>query len=339
MDRTERALHAIDLTGRGLEFGPSHNPLVPKASGARVETLDHATREELVEKYRELGVPEESLARIEEVDHLWTGEPFLELIPDHGAYDYLVASHFIEHTVDLIRFLKDSETLLAPGGRLALVVPDKRYCFDRFRPLTTLGDAIDGMHSTIAFHPPGALVDQRAYAVKRGDDIAWGRGNAGEIGLLYPDFAETAKAEKDGIAQLEYIDTHRWTFTPSSFELLIHDLALLGHHSLGVVESSTVDGHEFFVTLGRDVPPREIDRLELMRRVEAELADLGPGSPADEVQRLNAEIAALRASTSWRLTRPLRAVSSLVGRRRRCGASRATPPRSCARRAPRARRS
>lgn len=317
MDRNERALRAIDLTGRGLEFGPSHNPLVTKASGARVETLDHATREELVVKYRELGVPEESLARIEEVDHLWTGEPFLELIPDHGAYDYLVASHFIEHTVDLIRFLKDSEALLAPGGRLALVVPDKRYCFDRFRPLTTVGDAIDAFHSNATFHPPGALVDQRMYAVQRGGDVAWANGSTDEIELLYPDVAEALKAQQDGLDQREYVDTHRWTFTPTSFELLIHDLALLGHHSLGVVESSTVGGHEFFVTLGRDAPAREIDRLELMRRVEAELADLGPGSTVDEVQRLTAEVAALRGSTSWRVTRPLRAVSNLFSRRGR----------------------
>ena len=323
MDRNERALHAVDLTGRGLEFGPSHAPLVTKASGARVETLDHATRAELVEKYRALGVAEDALARIEEVDHLWTGGSFLDLIPDHGAYDYLIASHFIEHTVDLIRFLQDSEALLAPGGRLALIVPDKRYCFDRFRPLTTVGDAIDAFHSDIAFHPPGALVDQRMYAVQRGGDVAWANGNAGELGMLYPDIAEALKAQDDGLAQREYVDTHRWKFTPTSFELLIHDLALLGHHSLGVVELSTAGGHEFFVTLGRDVPAREIDRLALLRRVEVELADVGPGGPFDsakpeavheEIQRLNAEVAALHASTSWRVTRPLRAVSSLLRR-------------------------
>ena len=35
MDRIEKALASVDLTGRGLEIGPSYNPLVTKASGAR----------------------------------------------------------------------------------------------------------------------------------------------------------------------------------------------------------------------------------------------------------------------------------------------------------------
>jgi hypothetical protein len=326
MDRTERALHAIDRSGRGLEFGPSHAPLVTKASGARIETLDHATRDELVEKYRQHGMEQEHLDAIEEVDHVWTGGSVLELIPEHGVYDYILASHFIEHSVDLIGFLHDAEVLLAPGGRMSLIIPDKRYCFDRMRPLSTLGDAIDAKHSPLSFHPPGAVIDEIAYAVKRGEVIAWRSGATGDLSLAHPDLAEAAKAELDAVAQREYIDTHHWIFTPTSFELLMHDLAALGHHGLGIVESSTAGGHEFFVTLGRDVPHREIDRVDLLRRVEIELSDLGPGGPLDvatpeavheEIQRLQHEVAALRASTSWRVTRPLRAVAGLLGGGRR----------------------
>lgn len=326
MDRTELALRGLDLTGRGLEFGPSHSPLVPKSSGARVEVLDHAPREVLVEKYREWELPEEHLARIDEVDHVWTGGSFLDLIPDHGAYDFLVASHFIEHTVDLIRFLRDAEGLLAPHGRLALVVPDKRYCFDRFQPLTTLGEVIDAWHSDLEYHPAGALVDQVAYAAKRGGEIAWPSNQDGDVTLQHPDLDGAAQAEADGLAQREYIDVHRWKFTPTSFELLITDLARMGHHGLGIVELTTAGGHEFFVTLAKDAPPREVDRLHLLRRIEGELADLGPGGPLEnydpkagnaQVERLQAELADLRASTSWRVTKPLRALGALLGRGRR----------------------
>jgi hypothetical protein len=48
MDRDEKAPHAIDLSGRGLELGPSDSPLVPKSSGGRIETLDHARADDLV---------------------------------------------------------------------------------------------------------------------------------------------------------------------------------------------------------------------------------------------------------------------------------------------------
>ncbi len=120
------ALALVDLDGRGLEIGPSYNPLVSKASGARVETVDHADRTTLVEKYRSWGLPEAKLAAIEDVDHIWSEGSLAEVVTERCAFDYIVASHVIEHTVDLIGFLQDCSSLLTMSGVLALVVPDKR---------------------------------------------------------------------------------------------------------------------------------------------------------------------------------------------------------------------
>ena len=99
-----------------------------------VETIDHATREELVDKYRPHNV---DVSQIETVDWVWKGEPLDELLgPErHGAYDFFIASHVIEHFPDLLGFLRNVENLLRVGGVLSLVIPDKRYCFDFFKPL------------------------------------------------------------------------------------------------------------------------------------------------------------------------------------------------------------
>ena len=48
-------------------------------------------------------------------------------------FDLVLASHVLEHTTSLIDFLNECTPLLADNGVLALVVPDHRYCFDRFR--------------------------------------------------------------------------------------------------------------------------------------------------------------------------------------------------------------
>ncbi|MFN2517836.1 MAG: methyltransferase domain-containing protein, partial [Jatrophihabitantaceae bacterium] len=324
MDRVEKALHAIDLSGRGIEVGPSYNPLVPKSSGRRIETVDHAHAEELVAKYTAMGLSEEHVARIEAVDHLWSGGSLLDVIPDHGSYDYIIASHFIEHTVDMVRFLQDCEVLLRDGGRLSLVVPDKRFCFDRFQPLSTVGDVIDAFHAQHTFHTAGPLVDHQAYACTSGGSLVWSAEYRAPVELQFPNLEGAEEAARNGLEQKTYFDTHRWKFTPTSFELLIGDLAELGHHAFGVVESLPTEGFEFFVTLGKGTPrPEPRVRVALLQAIEDELAQTAseepsPGTGAEtrrEVEvlrqqnaRLEQEISDLRASTSWRVTAPLRSV-------------------------------
>lgn len=39
-----------------------------------------------------------------------------------------------EHEPDLIRFMNECDAVMEPDGILTLAVPDKRFCFDRFRP-------------------------------------------------------------------------------------------------------------------------------------------------------------------------------------------------------------
>ena len=73
MDRKQKALALVDLGGRGLEIGPSHNPLLPKSSGARIQIVDHTGRAELIEKYRALGVASDLLEDIRGGRHVWTG--------------------------------------------------------------------------------------------------------------------------------------------------------------------------------------------------------------------------------------------------------------------------
>jgi hypothetical protein len=328
MDRVEKALHALDLSGRGLEIGPSYNPLVSKASGHRIETVDHADQAELIAKYRGMNLGQEQLDRIEPVDHLWTGGSLLDVIGDHGGYDYIIASHFIEHTVDMIRFLQDCQVLLRDGGLLSLVVPDKRFCFDRFQPLSTIGDVLDAALAGSTFHTPGPLVDHQAYACTSGGSLIWSPDYHAPLQVQFDNLAGAAEALENGLAQKEYFDTHRWKFTPTSFDLLIADLADLGQHEFGVLERFPTEGFEFFVTLvkgGARHEPR--DRIAVLQQIERELAEAA--SPARdgvtpeqqqataeqtaqlraENQRLAAELAGLRASTSWRVTAPLRAAS------------------------------
>lgn len=260
-------LRWIDRGGAGLELGPSHRPLAPKAAAYNVKILDHLDRAGLIAKYTPHGV---NVAAIEEVDYVWKGEPYRELVGPDVTFDWIIACHLIEHTPDLVGFLRNCESVLAPDGVLALAVPDKRYCFDRFRQKTSLGAIIDAHRAGRTAHTEGAAADYFMNVVKRGDSIAWEADAPGDYRCVHT--REHALVAMKQISEGAYLDLHAWVFTPSSFRLIIEDLRALGLIGLGEVAFASTRGHEFYAVLGRGGAGPDIPRLELMMRADAETA-------------------------------------------------------------------
>lgn len=118
------------LAGDGIEVGALHNPLkVPRQ--ARVRYVDRMPVEALREHYPDLR--ELPLVPIDVVDD---GER-LGTVAD-ASRDFVIANHFLEHCQDPVGTLGHFFRVLRPGGVLYLALPDKRYTFDRDRPVTPL---------------------------------------------------------------------------------------------------------------------------------------------------------------------------------------------------------
>src|SRR5215469_10709450 len=113
-DRGAELLVQIDRTSKILDVGPSSFPITPRSAGWNVTIVDHATQDELIEKYR--SDPNANIANIEKVDYVWRGGMLHEAVPDdqHGTFDVLIASHVIEHLPDPIGFLDSASRLLHP---------------------------------------------------------------------------------------------------------------------------------------------------------------------------------------------------------------------------------
>jgi len=248
--RAENLFGPLPAGAHILEIGPSYNPLFPKGGLQLVHVLDHATREELVAKYRDH--PSVDTTRIEEVDHVWTDGPLHGAVPAnlHGQYDAFVASHVIEHTPDLVGFLRSAEVLLRPSGRLLLVVPDRRFCFDFLRPATTTGMVIDAHLAHRTRHSPGTIFDQVAYSASAGGRIAWDQAPLGPLRLEH-DIAKTPELLSPGFADWDYVDAHAWRFTPSSFHLTLLELAWLGLLDWKIAALGETRGSEFSAELVR----------------------------------------------------------------------------------------
>jgi SAM-dependent methyltransferase len=59
----------------------------------------------------------------------------LSVIP-HETYDFVLASHVLEHIANPLRALQEFKRVLKPEGVMLIVVPEKRNTFDHRRPFT-----------------------------------------------------------------------------------------------------------------------------------------------------------------------------------------------------------
>ena len=243
---------SVSKRDRALEIGPSLNPVLPKAEGYNVAVLDHLDQDGLVRKYAVYGV---DTGKIEPVDFVWQGGSLAEAVK-HTRYEAIVACHVIEHAPDFIQFLADCSGALTADGSLYLLVPDKRYCFDFFQPLTdvakVLGDhrAERTQHSFESFYRSTAHVHDT-------HTIAWDQRGLGDPRFPHADpRAIRDFAERSSTSEL-YEDTHENYFTPMSFMMLIDELRYLREINLDVTLLSRARGCEFLAVLRKAGGPDE----------------------------------------------------------------------------------
>lgn len=268
MEKNE-VLHAmLDRNGLGLEIGPQARGVAPRREGFNVKNLDYISAPEL----RALHASNEALDKsmIEDVDYVSGGRPLGQVVPERGHFDWVIASHVIEHIPDFVGFLKDCEAIMKPEGKLVLAVPDMRLIFDAFRPLTSLGEVMDIHHRKPDRHAPGKILDYWAYVVNRdGHSIIWNPGDHGPLNLIHP-IPEARRQYDAARASETYIDTHAWMFTPSSFRLLVNDIHEMGETGLREAEFSLPvppkTYPEFYISLSRSGHGSGMSRTDLMRR-------------------------------------------------------------------------
>lgn len=255
LDRTSKLRFGITKEQKGLEFGPLHSPIVPKRDGYCVETVDCMSQEELREHYKNDNI---NLEAIEPVDYVWKGGSYYKLIHREHYYDYIIASHMIEHSTDFCGFLSDCSRLLKQDGILKLAIPDKRYCFDHYRTVTNLAEILNNALAPSELQSEGYVAEYYMNVVSKKGSISWDRRTPSFRDSLENrrdksySFVHDKNAALDGISKVrrgEYVDIHHYVFVPASFELLIYDLRVLGMLDFKIVQMWDTRGNEFIVAL------------------------------------------------------------------------------------------
>ena len=264
LTRNEKILFRINTACPGLEIGPGYQPVLKKSSGYNVKTIDFLDKEGLIKKFAADNL---DTSGVEDVDYIWCGEPLYELTGHEYQYNYVIASHLIEHTPDFIGFLNDVSRLLTSDGVLSLVIPDKRYCFDHFRPLTGLSQIIDAHFQKRTLHSPGTGAEHFLSYVSGNGQPGWGNASRVTYQLRHT-IEETIHLINEIREKDTYFDLHAWCFTPKSFTFLMGCLAELKLIDLYLDTIFPTTGIEFFVTLSKRKPDRPFDRLAAMQAME-----------------------------------------------------------------------
>jgi SAM-dependent methyltransferase len=238
-------------TGRGLEIGPLHHAIVPREA-ADVSYVDVFDRDGLIASYD--GDPAVDAERIPAIDFpLFDGERVRSLPESVGEarFDWVMASHVVEHVPDLIGWLDQVAAVTVDGGALVLAVPDRRYCFDLHRPGTTTGQLLEAHEHGDTVPSIRAVYDyKRGHAHVRATD-AWEGSLPGYENRVYG--LEQVLADVDRARKGEYVDSHVWTFTPGSFAEQIAEIRDLGQCSWAIEQLLPTRRNtlEFYVVLRR----------------------------------------------------------------------------------------
>ncbi|MBF97278.1 MAG: hypothetical protein CMJ13_08655 [Pelagibacterales bacterium] len=228
--RREFLLKALNVDSlKGLEIGPLNKPLVRNEDvqeGGEIFYLDHLPTCELKEKYKDdLSI---DVNQIVPVDFVCTDGNIVGATAGN-LFDYVIASHVIEHAPNLLQFLKDIQTILKPGGQVFLVVPDKRFTFDFNRPLTTFGTALENLLTNVELPRISAVYDQAAMATNANGHNLWHGIVKAEDSNLLASEATAWKAALRVHKESFYYDVHVNIFTPESFfeilkKALLHEV-------------------------------------------------------------------------------------------------------------------
>lgn len=121
------------MRGKGLEIGPLDRPQ-EKDESTLISYADRRSTEELKSLFKH--DPNVDVNKIVNIEHVCDAQD-LSSINDE-TYDFVVASHLLEHVANPIQAIKEWLRVVKPGGYVYMIVPDKRFTFDKTRELTPL---------------------------------------------------------------------------------------------------------------------------------------------------------------------------------------------------------
>lgn len=144
-----------------------------------------------------------------------------------AVHDAVISSHNIEHAPCMVSFLNNIAEALRPDGLAYFVIPDHRYCFDRYKFPSTIMDVLDAFYTGREKPSMGNMLE---YALlSRSNETArfWSEPYI----ISDTDYFSLTTEQIAGVINRDssrYYDGHCWKLTPDHFAYIVEQLYALG---------------------------------------------------------------------------------------------------------------
>jgi len=240
---------------RILEFGPLTRPIASKEKYPNIYFADIKSTDDIKKLYasneylKSTGLSVE-LDSIIDVDYV-VRDSYRETFKDIEKFDVVVLSHVIEHMPDIIYFFQDVLNILKKDGKLVIIYPDARYCFDHFRNGTSFIEAYDVYNNKKPNR--NAVFDFTYNVVHENNPIFFWNDLKIVSKLPKNKFTDAVSAYKKAGSNEMPEDVHFWPFSDYQFIKFLYDMeraGLLGFEICDFYETQN-NTQEFLVVLSR----------------------------------------------------------------------------------------
>jgi hypothetical protein len=246
----------MNASSQALEIAPFYDPFLKKVNYI-VDYTDYTTTEEL--KIRASKIPNFGEVDVPAVDFVWSpGKELKDCVPQGREYDFVVASHVLEHVPNPLGWLNEVLSVSREGCCIALFLPDRRMSNDFFRRETDFAQLMQLWIEQPVTPTPGQIFDclEHSFATPGTSSLRFeSRDNpVYPVDRYYSD-DETIETAIFAYNESQYIDVHCTVWTPSNATALLEravDAGVLNVHIAGVEE----DEAEFLILLRKTGEPK-----------------------------------------------------------------------------------
>jgi SAM-dependent methyltransferase len=243
----------VKKNDRILEFGPLNWPIVRRDQFPNTYYADIRNSDEIKELYTSndylkstgISIDRDSIVDIDYVIR----DSYKKTFKKDEKFDAIILSHVIEHIPDIILFFNDVKNIIKENGKLIIIYPDARYCFDHFRNGTTFIDAYNTYKSKEINH--NAVFDFVNNVVSENDpSFFWKDPKQNDI-LPQNEFKKSLHAFDAAKKGEMPDDMHFWPFADYQFIKFLYDMDRAGllDFDINNFYETQEDTQEFMVVL------------------------------------------------------------------------------------------